>query len=152
MNNSKVFKNLNKILVNCNVFIIYKHLPGEIDYTTIPFIKNQSKKILILPNAKNSDPYVWVENCKKLCGKKKVCVLIPGLKFDKQGTRHGRGGGWYDRFLANIPKECIRIGITHSSKLSISPLNRESWDEPMDWIIVDDNSNWKIFETKARNI
>jgi len=40
---------------------------------------------------------------------KRVVVLVPGQRFDSLGNRHGRGGGWYDRFLAAVPADWIRV-------------------------------------------
>ena len=38
-------------------------------------------------------------------------VVVPGLAFDKEGHRLGRGGGYYDRFLADFPSDTPRIGL-----------------------------------------
>lgn len=38
-------------------------------------------------------------------------VVVPGLAFDKQGNRLGRGRGYYDKFLACVPAGTPRIGL-----------------------------------------
>lgn len=40
-------------------------------------------------------------------------VLIPLLCFDKKGFRVGYGKGFYDRFLAGCPSQCLKIGLSH---------------------------------------
>ena len=37
-------------------------------------------------------------------------VLVPGMSFDPQGNRLGRGKGYYDRFLVQVP-QAYKIGV-----------------------------------------
>ncbi len=38
-------------------------------------------------------------------------VVTPGLAFDRRGHRLGYGGGHYDRFLARLHPDALRVGI-----------------------------------------
>jgi 5-formyltetrahydrofolate cyclo-ligase len=44
-------------------------------------------------------------------------VLVPGLAFDWQGHRLGRGRGWYDLFLASLPKTVHVWGVCFREQL-----------------------------------
>jgi len=46
-------------------------------------------------------------------------VITPGLAFDRSGRRLGRGKGYYDRFLKQIPKDTPSIGLAF--KMQILP-------------------------------
>ena len=41
-------------------------------------------------------------------------VVTPGLAFDRAGRRLGYGGGHYDRYLARLRPDAIRVGIGFS--------------------------------------
>lgn len=44
-------------------------------------------------------------------------VVTPGLAFDRHGHRLGYGGGHYDRYLARLRSETIRVGIGFGAQL-----------------------------------
>lgn len=150
MDNKEVFKKNSKIINHCNNSIIYSPLSCEIDCTTIPFKRDGVQKTITLSKDKNSDPYICATECIKQCQEGMTYILIPGKKFDIYGTRHGHGGGWYDRFLAKVPSDWVRIGVIDNTKFSLSKLKKEVWDEPVDWIIVKENSNWQVYEIGSR--
>lgn len=63
-------------------------------------------------------------------------VVTPGLGFDKNGNRLGRGGSYYDRFFANPQLKAQRCGFAFDEQLVESiPVTEQ--DEPMDFLVTD---------------
>ena len=138
-------------LSRCDAVVVYDSKDDEIDLADPSFPIRLPLTRIILPSDKNSDPFAWSLKCAVEFAGLDVFLLIPGKRFDMVGTRHGRGGGWYDRFLSKIPPSWLRIGVAPMSCISQIPLKREAWDEPMDWVLAVDGHNWTVFETGARN-
>ena len=61
--------------------------------------------------------------------------LVPGLAFTRNGKRLGYGGGWYDRFLVEAPKDAWKIGIAHAFQV-VDDLPSESHDILLSKVIV----------------
>ena len=59
-------------------------------------------------------------------------LIMPLLACDRQGTRIGMGGGFYDKTLASATHKPFRLGIAHDFQLLDIPLHRETWDQPLD--------------------
>lgn len=61
--------------------------------------------------------------------------LIPALAFDRNGTRLGRGKGFYDRTLTQ--SSGLKVGLAWHCQLSTSEIPSEEHDIKMDVIITE---------------
>ena len=61
-------------------------------------------------------------------------VLVPGLAFDSRGNRMGRGGGFYDRFLATLGPQVQLLGLCVGEQL-VDEIPTEPHDRPVDLVI-----------------
>ena len=63
-------------------------------------------------------------------------VVVPALAFDRLGNRLGRGGGFYDRFLALPGMRAVMCGLAFSEQL-VGPLPVHDNDYPVDLLVTD---------------
>lgn len=61
-------------------------------------------------------------------------IVVPGVAFDRDGNRLGRGKGYYDRLLPRIPS-AYKIGICFPFQL-VDEVPAEPFDIRMDEIIT----------------
>jgi len=65
-------------------------------------------------------------------------VIVPGLGFDKQKNRLGRGGGFYDRFLKEITPSIKSVALAFKFQiLENLPINLPT-DQKVDTIVSED--------------
>lgn len=62
-------------------------------------------------------------------------IFVPGLGFTTDGARLGRGRGYYDRFLASLPPQVLRVGVCFPDQI-IADLPREPHDEAVDVVLA----------------
>ena len=63
-------------------------------------------------------------------------VLGPGLAFDPEGRRLGRGGGFYDRFLPRAAS-AVRIGVCWSGQV-VDRVPSGEGDERVHMLVTED--------------
>lgn len=63
-----------------------------------------------------------------------VC-LIPLLCFDERGFRVGYGKGFYDKFLSECRKDCLKIGLSYFAPIS-EIADAQSYDVKLDFCIT----------------
>ncbi len=64
------------------------------------------------------------------------CVLVPGLAFDKKGSRLGRGAGFYDRFLTKLRPDAFKIALAFSFQV-LPTIPLEDHDMKVDLVLTD---------------
>ena len=62
-------------------------------------------------------------------------AVVPGLAFDKNNHRLGRGAGYYDRFLSTLPETVTTVGLAFDFQLTES-LPIEAHDRRLHQIIA----------------
>ena len=69
----------------------------------------------------------------------RILVACPGLAFDREGNRLGRGKGYYDRFLSRLRREAsevFTVGVCLSEQL-LPSLPHEDFDQRMDALVTE---------------
>lgn len=137
-----------KAFKDANIVMLYASLPDEVN--THSFIEKwRNKKHIILPTV-SGDDIIPVELGKETTfatGDFNIMepqnepyhgsfdlIVVPGVAFDSDGNRIGRGKGYYDRFLSHHPK-VKRIGICFDFQY-IDKVPTEENDIKMDEVIT----------------
>lgn len=63
-------------------------------------------------------------------------VLVPGLAFTRDGGRLGRGGGFFDRFLAHRTPRAAKVGVCFNFQI-VPSLPLESQDVKVGVVVTD---------------
>ena len=135
---------------NIGYIAIYWPLRNEVDIRSL-----KEKFSLALPRCKNKNEllfYPWDEepltkdsegilspnNSFSLSYNQISMILVPCLSVDKNLTRLGYGGGYFDKlrndyYWRNVP--CI--GVLTSNCVSKIPLTRAEWDIPLSGFITE---------------
>jgi 5-formyltetrahydrofolate cyclo-ligase len=65
-------------------------------------------------------------------------VLVPGLAFDREGHRLGRGGGWWDRTLGAARGAALTaVGVGFAFQL-LETVPHGAGDEALDAVLTED--------------
>ncbi len=69
-------------------------------------------------------------------GHEGLVVFVPGLAFDLQGNRLGRGKGWYDRVLELLGEGTTIVALAYEFQV-VEELPVERWDRRVHYIITE---------------
>ena len=63
-------------------------------------------------------------------------VLVPGLAWDRNGGRLGRGAGYYDRLFANPDCRAFRCGLFFAAQ-ELPEIPVDPWDIALDAVVTE---------------
>ena len=63
-------------------------------------------------------------------------VVVPGVAFTRAGERIGRGGGHYDRMLAELPPHAISVGLAYSFQL-LDRIPQTEFDRRLNFVVTE---------------
>lgn len=138
-----------------DVLFTYVSLKNEVDTFPLIFSAIKSGKMVAVPRCVEGKPLMEfyfihgrndlesgsygilepIRNPERLCTDRKGLCILPGLTFDRRGSRLGYGSGYYDRFLQTF--EGSKVGVCFSPLISGKPLPTGRFDVPADIVVTD---------------
>jgi 5-formyltetrahydrofolate cyclo-ligase len=65
-----------------------------------------------------------------------LLMIVPGVLFDSEGHRLGRGGGWYDRVLQAVGERAVYMGLAYEFQV-VPRIPTEAWDQRVDFVVTE---------------
>lgn len=150
---AKIMKRLEEtdLFRQASCIALYHALPGEVQTAGL-IEKWYREKKLLLPLVKGEDLQLLLyagkeslqtgafgilepkEDCETVPESEIDLIIVPGVAFDRQCNRLGRGKGFYDRLLSTL--DIPKIGICYDFQLK-DQIPVEPFDRKMNCVITD---------------
>ncbi len=142
------------------VVMLYLPIPGEVDTKPIAQAAWAKGKTVVAPTAcyncrtmrpifcrpedeEMFHPHHGLRQPHRATGEVPIeqidLLVVPGMAFDKQCNRLGRGGGFYDRFLANPQLHAATVGIAFAEQI-VDSLPIQPNDRPVGLVVTDEET------------
>jgi 5-formyltetrahydrofolate cyclo-ligase len=110
----------------------------------VPFIQKEIKQISIMLIESTQDlvagpygiPSPRYDAARVLEPSGLDLVFVPGVAFDRANNRLGRGAGYYDRFLSELPAATPTIGLAYDLQLVTALPGLEPHDRPVSLVVT----------------
>ena len=139
-----------------DVVMLYLPIPGEVDAVPIALAAWRHDKTVLVPKVDWQQRHMLAVECRSLSDEMVRTrfglrqprdghpwpvedidlVVVPALAFDRQGSRLGRGGGFYDRFLSHRKARAATCGLAFEEQV-VDALPAAAHDRPVDMLVTD---------------
>jgi 5-formyltetrahydrofolate cyclo-ligase len=109
-----------------------------------PRVRDAQMDLVDVPHIQNLTPSAWHPQIHEPANPEARIIapadigliLVPGLAFTRNGQRLGRGGGFYDRYLALLPPHTVRLGVCFAAQL-VESLPAEAHDQRVNAVVTE---------------
>jgi len=129
------------VIQKARTILFYASMPGEVDTwamiekacklgkrVALPIVEQNQRKIIPTLISSMEDVHKGTygiaephyDPAKQIALEDLDAVIVPGLAFDRNNHRLGRGAGYYDRFLSSLPKSVTTVGLAFDFQLTTS--------------------------------
>jgi 5-formyltetrahydrofolate cyclo-ligase len=114
---------------SASTVMLFRAVPGEPDLAALAAWCRSAGKVVVVPDSVPTAAF-------PIDPSRVDAVLVPGVAFTADGKRLGQGGGWFDRFLAELRVDAIAIGVCFGPQV-VDDLPTEAHDVLLDLVVTD---------------
>lgn len=136
--------------------MLYMPISGEIDCIPAALAAWQQAKTVLVPKVSLEQRHMMAVRCNSMDDQMVTgsygirepardrpwaledidLIVVPALAYDRKGNRLGRGGGFYDRFLAQPPMRAVKCGFAFQEQM-VEGIPTTANDWPVDMLVTD---------------
>lgn len=145
------------VFQNARTILFYASVQGEVDTfeamdrawklkkrVVLPVVQKETKHLELMSIGSLDDLYRGAYNIPEpKCSSERAValleldlVIVPGVAFDRANNRLGRGAGYYDRFLAELPSTTATVGLAYDFQIVDDIGGLDPHDQPVSCVIA----------------
>jgi 5-formyltetrahydrofolate cyclo-ligase len=129
---------INSVIKNFSIYLPQIVPANSNQLEKMQFVKIENTWISNLAGGVCKIPEPITGELYNIINAKETLVILPGLAFDFQGGRLGRGKGHYDKFLASPHmQEALKLGVAYECQVLLEALPMEQHDISLDWLCTE---------------